>query len=146
MVRLKAFHLGIAVVRKIASSVLPGCLLVTPPNFHEGMIDQSTKLLRNDYCVHEKDVPADVKKPYDSSRVEDVSQKFPNTTNSCQFLFMQYIFTTLRDLLCECDRYIHHLHDVAKLAILNVSFERLLNVHPQNIQTTEKHRKAQRTE
>ena len=32
-----------------------------------------------------------------------------NTGNVCQFLFTQYVFTTLRHLLRECDRRIHHL-------------------------------------
>ena len=63
---------------------------VSPANFHEGMIGQTTKRFTNDYWMHEKDMPADMKSPCDSSRMEDISQKFPKTVNACQFLFTQY--------------------------------------------------------
>ena len=36
-------------------------------------------------------------------------RKFPNTNNAFQFLFTQYVFMTLRYMLCERDGYHHHL-------------------------------------
>ena len=77
---------------------------VSPAGFHEGYVRQSTKLFTHDFWMHEKDVHTDVKKPHESAKMEDTAQKFPNAGNAvCLHDF---------DLLCECDRYVHHLmHD-----------------------------------
>ena len=72
---------------------------ISPANFHESMIGQSTKLFMRDYWLHEKEAPSDTKKAYEPLRMDDTSQKFLNFGNACQFLFMQYAFTTLRCLL-----------------------------------------------
>ena len=74
-----------------------------------GIVGVSTKILTREYWLREKDAPGDVKKPYESAKTEDVTQKLSNTGNACRLFFVQCVFTTLRYLLRECDRYVHHL-------------------------------------
>ena len=56
-----------------------------------------------------RDVPVDMKK-HMSLHVWRTSHRCsPTLETPCQFLFMQYVFTTLRYLLCVCDRFLYHL-------------------------------------
>ena len=67
-----------------------GCLLVSRLPTFMNMVSQTAKILTREYWMHERDVPADMKKPYESSRMGDCPMTCPRSSrmletpaNSC---------------------------------------------------------------